>query len=75
MTTRRAPTYDTLREADAAHEDRRAVNAAVPSRISRDFIARISQKLQAAMWVIAFVLLFLYGGVSDVMFDPVRSSP
>ncbi len=75
MATRRAPNYDSLREADAAHEDRRAINATAPSRVSREFVARISQKLQAAIWVIAFILLFVYGGVSDVMFDPERSSP
>lgn len=71
----RRTNYDSLREADAAHEDRRAVSASVPSRVSREFVARVGQKIQAALWVVALAILFVYGGVGDAMFDPERSEP
>jgi hypothetical protein len=31
--------------------------------------------VQAALWVVAMVLLFAYGRVGDALVDPERSSP
>ncbi len=73
--TSRQSAYNPLREAEEAHEARRATNAHIRGRFSREFVSRVSNKLQAAAWVVGLVMLFVYGGLGDVMFDPVRSLP
>lgn len=61
-----------LDEASAAG---RAANAHISNRVPRDLVARISTKLQAALWVAALIALFAYGGVGGAAFDPQRSNP
>ena len=45
------------------------------SRISSALIARISTKVQAALWVVAAGLILSKGGVIEASFDPKLSSP
>lgn len=44
-------------------------------RVPAAVVERISTKVQAALWVIAAVVIFVKGGVYEVASDPARSNP
>lgn len=68
--------YEPLeRPAAPAADAERPGPSHLPNRVSREVVARVSTKAQAALWVAGMVMLFVYGGVGDSLFDSARSEP
>ena len=58
--------YEPLeRPAAPAADAERPGPSHLPNRVSREVVARVSTKAQAALWVAGMVMLFVHGGVGD----------